>query len=1232
MTTTSNAYAEKVFAEHPVSLWSLDDETYYVSLLNETKRNLSTWTETGIESVDSFANQEAIEVFEFSNLPFPNSYINAVTVSDAIIDETLTATLTSDSSFQPTDFNPNIKNFSVGTYLFPYARAIQFTVGITYLDATSTTVNINKTFNISKVSQWAYVSEMFDLPEEFSNMKIVFKITYTGATTDYVVLTNGLSVGQLSEQFNVESLGSTLVDVNSQVDYSVFNSNVFGVRSESYGLQSLSGYYLANPYGTLCAINSGMPMVYGATSSTQITPNTTIDGEPLPSIIFPGLGFLNDEGQHKDLTFEFWIRVQSKTDVLRKIFGPLFSDDGIYVKDSFLILKLGSNTGTYYINEWERPMLIAIRYSDELVSLVLNGEEIISINILGDVPDFPSKFNTVEGVVYDQDWLGFYAYTDVPVLEIDCVGIYPYIVPSIMEKRRWIYGQAVGSPTGLSSSELSVAVSTDYTVANYAKNYSYPDMGRWQQGINENLLIDNQSIKLPEYSLPEIMFDNKTIGQWYEDVPLIDQTFGPSICLTPNSDDANYDWSTTNGYIYFSSLALTNQDIKAFYGIFESDTLNTDKQILFVLENELTKDILEISLTENTINYNLRYLQSNGEMSDDLLIYTNNQHIPGEFLFVGIEINKFIAEFGGKLASIFGSKKQLKVYVGGFKNFENTFTGKIYRIGFCTARNLQKISNAFTSQGVAVAYNALENVSVYDAEGFVGNSSTTTNYSSAPTLDGGDSYFESDSEIFEQVLDGGAVYSFLIEEILAHTASYTLVPKLVFDKYVLDIAVNGYWQDYIPLSHFGKYVVGGNNQKQYGVDFIQYNISYPAIHKFINKQYDVSTSVIRTYVSFDYLKNKTTIDPGYFSYVVNADKNNIVEPDENWYKRLYSITDNTIIYLPPNIDINSVSLVLHIEVISDGISTSPINVQSLQLSSQALNTFNSNLIGTKYGSDIFPYRKVGSYFDYKIRNPLSVYKQSMPYLYLTHNSGFRLHESSIVGERGISVPINKNSAEYYKLSGIQLNAKYINQDFPNGIIELMQIQSNDQFIRVYMEKDAETAQRAKIYVIDANTGIPYSDIAIYINGHKTRTPVININVWHTIGLIFEVPVDFSGQPGAIRLTGPLLWNNLFQYQASQAVEDSQSVYRKWSGIKTVNSVDRDWTYWKTLTPPPIFTWRDALFVSSENLNVLNGKTIYEKFTGSNRIIINTDNIFRINNYQYNFYNDIVWQTYNVSPV
>jgi hypothetical protein len=48
MSSPSNLYAEKVFSEHPMALWALDDKLDYVSLISEAQRNILTlWDKTG---------------------------------------------------------------------------------------------------------------------------------------------------------------------------------------------------------------------------------------------------------------------------------------------------------------------------------------------------------------------------------------------------------------------------------------------------------------------------------------------------------------------------------------------------------------------------------------------------------------------------------------------------------------------------------------------------------------------------------------------------------------------------------------------------------------------------------------------------------------------------------------------------------------------------------------------------------------------------------------------------------------------------------------------------------------------------------------------------------------------------------------------------------------------------------------------------------------------------------
>jgi hypothetical protein len=955
-----------------------------------------------------------------------------------------------------------------------------------------------------------------------------------------------------------------------------------------------------------------------------------------------------------------WLKIQSSSTTPKRIIGPVGSTDGLYVNDSFLVLKVGKYNSSYYVGEWDRPMLVAIRLSSTVASLVINGEEVITVTIDPLQVEFPEKLNE-EGK--DQDWIGFYAHEDVPVIELDCVGIYPYEVPAIVEKRRWIYGQGVESSETISGSSLGTTVSVDYTFAKYAKNYIYPDIGRWNQGIAENIVTDNLTLSLPQYTLPSIVFNNKTIDEWYEDNNNLSSIFGTYTSLKPNSE-----WEDTEGYILFSNLNVLQQDLKAFYGLFESNESVSTKQTLFFIENETTAESLEISLQGATTSYVYSYLSSVSGQTETVseIIHQDTTHVPGDFLFAGLDINRFSQNFGGRVSNFLGSKQQLKFYVGGSRLFTNTFAGSIYRVGFCTARNLEKISNVFSSTGLPAGFNAFDAQFVADGGNsiFTNDNPSLNLYNWDRYWDGGDEYFGNSSSVFEQEIDGGNVYSLLVSNILSHVASYTLVPKIYLENFMLDVAVNSYWQDYVPLSYFSKYINSGTQNSDgtinsyQDLDFIQFNIDYPQIHKFLANSFDTTNSLVRTFVSFQNLKDDAAISVKRFNKIVLAPKNGVVTPDDNWqiidddgmisYTK-YEVVNDTIIYPPSNASFKNISIVLHIELISNGIIENPVRIRSLQLASQVLDGAEPTPIGTKFGTSVFPYRKSSEFYDYKSRNPYSIYKGSTPYFYLTSTSGLRLrgfYEGDF--DRGIEIPINNNVSSFFKIAAWQLLLRYDDETFPQNVTEIFEISAKSQIlensgedfirqIKFYMVPDDSQQRRGRIYAIDANTGLQQSDITFYINGKKVLNPVIEAGAWKALSISFSTPLDFSGYPGAFRVTGPIIFNNVSYYQSSEADEAARSVFRKWADVKITDNDDKTWNYWKTLDADPdtagtqTYTWRNLLVISAEGFAGFDPKSVFKKYTGTDRIVVDTDSQFRLNRYQYVVYKDISWQSTVVSP-
>jgi hypothetical protein len=1274
MTIASNSYAEKVFAEHPIGLWSLDEQADYVSLISKDLRNLihspTSWNITG--ATGSLLTDNSISKV------IQDAVINKLNAEDGSEGQTKTILMVSPSLVDFSEVDKTKDIFTIGTYLYPYSKKVNVKIGYSCTKtATQTIETVTKDFYVDTTDSWSFISESFSTPQDFEDLKIIIEVTHVveKANEDYSFLIHAQTIGQWSEPFNMSSLGITLEQLPLNLAVAGY-----GTPALAYGLQDKDGYYMSYN-NSLCATNSDMPLVYGASYSTKLTPN----GQGEPSLIVPGLGFMCDDGQYTDLTFETWIKIQTLATEPKRILGPVGSDDGLYVDGPFLLLKVGQYQGSHFMTEWDRPMLIAIRLSSASASLVINGDEVISLTLDPENVKFPDK--VIGGK--NQDLIGFYAYDDVPVINIDSVGIYPYIVPALVEKRRWVYGQAVDIKENIAGSDISTTVAIDYPFAKYSKNYIYPDIGRFEQGINENLLISNNEIKLPEYSLPEFVFSNKTGKDWYSSVKSVNSAFGPVINLRPNDS-----WSDTDGYILFESINLLSQDLKAFYLLVETNLIESgqtvNKECLFSIENDITGDRLIVTQTGNKTSYVFEQLTLAGEIKSEV-IYSDSYHNPGDFLFVGIKFDSFIDSFGGKLSQFFGSKQSLRLYVGGTKEFENTFTGNIYRVGFTTSRNLSKISTVFTRDGIAVGYNDLEGENPNDAgKAYFGNSyiqelMPVNNANSIPVVllksgdvwykpsteeyrvygssswsiatknipagfweqlaDGGEEYFGNLNTSYDQILDGGGVYSILVSKVLNHIASYTLIPKILLGEYFLDIGVNGYWQDYVPLSYFGKYVAEGTNSKKFDLDFIQFNIAYPTKNKYIGGKYDTSNESVKTYVSFQDLKEKITIRPDSFENVIGAPQNGVVDAEGylNSPNTKYEVVNDSIIYAPRgDSNLKSLAMVLHVEILSDGILEHPVKIKNIQLASQALNAFKANAIGTRYGTDIYPYRRSGEYFDYKGKSPFSIYKGSTPYLYLTSNSGIRLRGFDIEDtSRGLSIPINQGAADYYKIAAMQFSFRLDGEEFPSELTEIAEIVSVSiesqetirRYTKLYMIADGPRKERGVIYAVDRYTGLLDNNIMFYVNGRPVKTPIINLKSWMTLGMVFNTPIGFNKNVGALRITGSILFNNIFQYQITKLDEESRTIYRKWSAVSRIDALAEHWRYWAdgiskrpNVEPVDPFSWRTVLFLSSKAPPIFDGETIYQKYTGTDRVIVDSGSSLKLNNYSYLFYKDVTWKS------
>jgi hypothetical protein len=1198
MSNPSNLYAEKIFSEHPLVLWALDEKVDYVSLITEAKRNIeSQWTFTGA-TVNTDPGSGAV------NPPFEDS------LSTSIL-----GTVPSGATGLITLISPNLSNFSVmdtslgsfsiGSYFYSesiYANSIS--IGFEYTDpTTSSVVQELEKFNNPIYNNWSFISSTFAIPNKVATFRIVIKIeTAEGgaSSSDYGFFINGISAGQWAEEFHATSLGTSTPSFPNNIAI----DQTFAVPADPYGLSGVNGYYLASET-SLFAKNTSIPLVYGASGVTKIYPN----GDK-PSLIVPAQGFLNESGRYNEYTVEFWIRINSDTILPRKIFGPIASSDGLYVESGFITLKIGNSFRSHFVGEWYRPMLVDIRIVKDSATLLINGEEVLSLSFDTLSIPLPSILDSTSGK--SQDWLGFYAYEDVSEIEIDCVAIYPYQVPITVAKRRWVYGQAVESPEVINSAYRGTSAFIDYSFSDYAANYSYPNFAKWQQGAFDNLITTSTSLKTPEYALPDIFIGTKTTKQFYDDNQAIQFGNLNFISLKPNLD-----WGSTNGYINFPTFDILNDEVHAIYTVIQVIDSNAEKQILIEIQDTLTNNKFSVTREGLQVEYSLTY---NGE---EQIIYTTENLVLNAKRGVGIDIDRLINTFGGDIATFFGNKHSLTLYIAGDQTGTKTFSGYIYTVGISTIANKTKITDYFLENGTVV-----------------------------PTAG---------------------------DELIVHTASYTLLANEAYDTFFLDIGTAGYWEDYLPLSYFAKFVTNDLGNEYYDLDFIQFNIDHPEPSKTTEENisiesfsyldlsrnyslpsqqtyldladseesgwgdyldmaqqtvsafiYNTDGSAIKSYITFQYISEGANAPIDNFLTVDRPIESKILDMDDhpNWQTTRFEVVNNTLIYPSKTVDFNELAIVYRLEFDVRRTLTKPVNLRNLSLASKVLNNNSFNPIGTKFGNNLFPYTKSGIYYDYKSKNPFSIYKGSTPYLYMTKNSGIEVRGNfSTSIDRGISFPINSTIASNYRVSAFQTWYRNDGRVFSNTPVQLFEINHKNETIKFYVIATNPSGSRAKIYAINDSSGDFVNGVSYYINGQAVREPVITIKEWSVIGISFASSLIFDSFLGSINLNGPGVFNNISQYQATDLQQIQSIIARPWANVKLEDGNSYDWQYWKTN-----FSWNGMLVVSSSSTYNVNPSEIYKTYIGTNKIIIDDGQGMSLDSDKLKISETVVWSSSVITPV
>ena len=495
MPSFSNAYATKIFAEHPISLYALDDDASYISLINDQQRTFEAdspypgWTVT---------NGVADDNLVLPSLPSPflggpyGGIAGDVPLANGSIIEWQSPEL-----FQLSDLNEDLATFAISCYLHQNSFLINwYEVG--YIAGSEEFVT-----RIQAPDRPAWINFDFTyMPEQYNSdqVKIVIRANVdltrgdiTGQPQDYEFIINGLSVGQWSEATSSESLGCTI----SQTPF-----DYLGVSASEYGISNNNGYYVVEN-NRLLAKNEGTPLIYGSQNVTKLYPSE--DGKP--SIVLPGQGFLFESDRYARYSIEFWVKVEPNTEEFVRIFGPVDNDYGIYINNGFISLLIGENFASHPVSEWYRTMLVHLIINDTSANLYINGESVITIPLNRETVSLPNE----------NDWVGFYSDPKINVFDLDCVSFYSYPIPLPVAKRRFVYGQGTESPQSVADSFKGTTSYIDFSTANYTSNVIYPDVANWNAGFKDNLISTKSSISMPDYQLPFITVVDRDLQELYRE-------------------------------------------------------------------------------------------------------------------------------------------------------------------------------------------------------------------------------------------------------------------------------------------------------------------------------------------------------------------------------------------------------------------------------------------------------------------------------------------------------------------------------------------------------------------------------------------------------------------------------------------------------------------------------------------------------------------------------------------